>query len=41
MPNYGVEDVEGLRDRFIEELKANGYEGYDFHVALDSNYSED
>ena len=41
MPKYGVADPEALRDSFISELKANGYADYDFHIALDNNYSEE
>ncbi len=41
MPEYEVENPEALRDRFLAELKADGYADYEFHVALDSNYSED
>lgn len=41
MPQYGVKDAEALRDSFIAELKQNGYADYDFHIALDNNYSEE
>ena len=41
MPEYKVTEPEALRDSFIAELKANGYADYEFHIALDNNYSED
>ena len=41
MPEYGVEDPAALRDEFIQSLLDKGYSNYEFHVALDNNYSEE
>lgn len=41
MPEYKVTNPVALRDSFIAELKDNGYADYEFHIALDNNYSED